>query len=65
MWTFVPFGPLSFLTTASTGRSSIGWPSTLSITSPARMPRRSAGDPSTGVMTVIFPLRLLMMIPSP
>ncbi len=65
MWTFVPFGPLSFLTTASTGRSSIGCPSTRSMTSPARMPRRSAGEPSTGVMTVIFPLRLLMMMPRP
>ena len=65
MWTFVPFGPLSFLTTASTERSSIGSPSTWSMTSPARMPSRSAGEPSTGVMTVTFPLRLLMMIPSP
>ena len=65
MFTFVPLGPLSFLTTASTGRSSMLCPSTLSMTSPARMPRRSAGEPSTGVMTVTLPLRLLMMMPSP
>ena len=38
--TFVPFGPLSFRTTASTARSSIDCPSTRSMMSPARMPSR-------------------------
>ena len=63
--TFVPFGPFSFLTTASIGRSSIGCPSTRSMMSPARIPSLWAGEPSTGVMTVTRPFRFEMMIPSP
>ena len=63
--TVVPFGPLSFLTTASIGRSSIGSPSTRSMMSPARIPSRWAGEPSTGVMTVTRPFRFEMMIPRP
>ena len=65
MWTVVPFGPLRRLTTSSSDSSSVATPSTSEMTSPARMPRRAAGVPSSGVMTVTWSLRLVTRMPRP
>ena len=65
MWTWVPFGPLSLSTASSTVMVSVGSPSMVSITSPARMPSFEAGVPSIGVITVSRPLRAPTRMPRP
>ena len=65
MVTSVSFGPLSFITASSSGMLSVGSPSMLVMMSPARMPMREAGVPSSGEMTVSLSSRMPTRMPSP
>jgi hypothetical protein len=51
-FTTVPGEPRMFAIESSSGPVRTGFPSIVRIVSPARMPARAAGDPSSGVMTV-------------
>ena len=63
--TLVSLGPLSRPTASSRVMVSVGSPSIRLMTSPGRMPSRSAGLPAIGVITVSLPSRTPTRMPSP